>query len=56
MELDGLGWGNAGRQEVRGGDEEVLGRSFELSDTGRSPEMNDEARRVESVSITKMWG
>ena len=34
------------------GDGEVLERSIELGGAGRSPEVNEEARRAESVSIT----
>ena len=38
------------------GDGEVLGRSSELSNAGRSPEVNEEARRAESMSTTDNVG
>ena len=36
VELDGIGWGVAGRREVNLGDGEVLGRFVELDSVGRS--------------------
>ena len=58
VELDDIGWGDAGRREVRRGDGEVLGRSVELGGAERSPEVNYEARRAKSMSITGdvEWG
>ena len=44
--------GDASRREVGLGDGEVLGRSVECDGARRSPEVNDEAGRAESVSIT----
>ena len=34
------------------GDEKALGRSIDLGDARRSPEVNEEARRAESMSTT----
>ena len=47
-----LSSGDAGQWEVELGDREVLERSVELSGAGRSPEVNEEAGRAESMSIT----
>ena len=44
--------GDVGRREVRLGDEEVLRRYVELGGAGRSLEVNKEAGRAESLSIT----
>ena len=51
MELKGTCWRDASWREVRQGDGEVLGRSIDLDGAGRLFEVNDEARRAESVSI-----
>ena len=47
----GGGGGDAGRQEVKLGDGEVLLRSVELGDSRMSLEVDEEAGRVESMSI-----
>ena len=52
VELDNTCWGDPGWQDVRLGDGEVLKSSVELGGAGRSPKVNDEAGRAESVSIT----
>ena len=56
VELDDTCWGDADRREVGLGDGEVRGRSVKLGGVGRSLEVNDEARRAESMSIIEDGG
>ena len=56
VELDDTCWGDVGRREVGLGDGEVRGRSVELGGAGRSLEVNNEARKAESLSITEDVG
>ena len=56
VELDDTCWGDDGRRGVGLGDGEVRGRSVELGGVGRSLEVNDDARRAKSLSITEDVG